>query len=167
MKIQKISRNQPEFCTIPQTLHRQFMAGPVKMTVKTTTDFIALQKFQNFIAAIPFISWRIVEKNNLRQLPCRFQRCFQSQQFTFEYLLIVLPASLLLKEPSSGATNGITLIFIMVVIENELIVKTILCTEFIEFRSRAPPIIVIAFQNDLSAGNLIDPGKVWDGFFQG
>ena len=41
-----------------------------------------------------------------------------------------------------------------------------LCTELLEFGSSAPPVVVVTLENDLPAGNLIDPGKILFCFIQ-
>ena len=62
-----------EIHVVPQALHGQFMASAMQMPVKTQTDFIFFQKFQNLPAFIAFISGWIVQKNRLVLLPCRLQ----------------------------------------------------------------------------------------------
>jgi hypothetical protein len=48
----------------------------------------------------------------------------------------------------------------MVIVQYLHILKAIGITEFLELGRRTPPIVVVALENDLPAGNLVDPGKI-------
>jgi hypothetical protein len=53
-----------------------------------------------------------------------------------------------------------------VIVQKAHILKAMICTELIEFRRCAPPVIMIAFQDNFLTRNCIDPGKISGRFLQ-
>ena len=101
-----------------------------------------------------------MEKYQLFPLPRCLQGRFQPAKFPAKHLLIVLAATFFLVKPSTGAANSIVAVFVAVIVQDPLIFKAIGLAEFIELRRRAPPVVMISLQDDLSAGNRMDPSKI-------
>ena len=115
-EIQPVSGDQFVFNAVPQTFHRQCMTGTVQVTIITLPYIVAFHKVNNFLAFIAFILGWIMQKDDLWQCACTLQRCFKTEQFPLEDLFIVLSASILLKKPATGAANGVTFIFIVIIV---------------------------------------------------
>ena len=116
LKIQLIRCQKFVFDTVPLPFHGQTVALPMQMPVKPASYIIAVKDFQYFVAGVPLISGRVVQKYDFRQIAGGFQRCFQPHQFSAEHLFVMPVTSLFLEKPSSCAANGIPIIFIVVVI---------------------------------------------------
>ena len=114
------------------------------MPIKALPDTVFFQNIQNLLAGVSLVPGRIVEKHQLLPVPCRFQRRLQAHQLPAEHLFIVGTGLFLLEKPAAGAADGIVLIEIAVIIQQIHLGEFVFPAKFLEFRSRAPPIIVIS-----------------------
>ena len=144
LEIQSVCRNKLILNSVPLAFHSQAVARTVKMSVEAPSDFIALQQLQDLVAGIALISGRIVQKNEFRQIAGRLQGCFQTDQLPLEHLFIVVIAALLFKKPTPGTADGIAVAFVVIIVKDPLVSKSVLLAELIKLTRSAPPIVVIA-----------------------
>ena len=105
----------------------------MEMAVKTAAHLIAIQQLQNLRALVALVPRWVVKEHQLGQFPRCFQRCFQANELSLEYLLVVLGAALFLKVPATGAAEGVSALFIKIVVQDLHLGKAVFLAEFLKF----------------------------------
>ena len=116
LEIQPVCRQKAELDAVMLPFHGKTVACAVKMTVEALPHLITVKQLQNLRTLIALIQGRVVQEDQFWQVTCGFKRCLQAHQFPLEHLLIVVIAPTFFKKPTPGATDGKTVIFIMIVI---------------------------------------------------
>ena len=138
----------------------------MEVAVEAPADAVLFQHVDDLPALVAPVLGGIVQEHQLLPVPCRLQRCFQTAHLPLEHLGIMLAGLLLFEEPATGAADGKIAVFIEIVVENELILKAVLLAELIKFRGGGPPVVVVALEDDLPSGDLVDPREVLPGVVQ-
>ena len=101
-----------------------------------------------------------MQKAELLPLARRLQRRLQPSQLPPEHLFVVRPAFVLLVEPAARPAERHVAIKVAVVVQDLHVGESLLRAEFIEFRRRRPPVVVVSLQQDLPARNGADEREV-------
>ena len=96
-----------------------------------------------------------MEKDELLFIPGRGERGLKAHYLAAHYLAVVLAALLLLIKPAARAADGIFAVFIGIIIEYINGVDAVRGEKARGFGHGVPPVIVIALENYLPAGQRV------------
>ena len=101
-----------------------------------------------------------MQEHELFVVPRRLQAGLQPQQLPVHDLFVVFPALLLLVKPAPRAAERVVLIIEAVVVEDLQTVDTVFREKAVCLRRGAPPVVVIALDDDFSAGQAVEKQEI-------
>ena len=121
---------------------------------------IRIEQVQNLRALIAEILRRVVQKDELRPVPRRLERCLEPADLAQHDLPVVRLAFGLLIKPTARTADGIIAVEVAVIIENVHGVHVVRRKKAVGLFGSAPPEVVIALEQNLFPGQSLDELKV-------
>ena len=130
------------------------------MAVIAARHAVGLEQSQDLRADIAPVTRRVVQEAVFFLLSRQLQRPLQPPELAPEDLLVVAAGLLFVIEPAARAAERKLPIKEAAVVQHVKIRKAVLRAEAVKGLERRPPVVVVALEDDLAAGDGVHEGKI-------
>ena len=132
----------------------------MQVAVIAARHAVCSEQLQNLRAGVPAVARRIVQEAVFFRVPRQLQRAFEPPKLPPENFLVVAALLLRVVEPPARAAQGDIAVEEAGIIQDVKVCKPVLRAEAVKGPQRRPPVVMVALEDDLAAGDGVHKGKI-------